>query len=564
MKKIYTCLFVLTFLIGSVFAQGVKKEVNFPSKAQNITFNMMNSNSDVNAKGVLANLDESFDVFPPASWTADPAADYWMHVLTSPFSSAASYYSDGSFAVFDAWDLDAGEVGSLITPVLHPAAGNNTLSYEVYELYGGNPSYIASGLTLYIEFSTDGGTSWTTSTTNVLTAVTGHNTATVVTTATVLTASLSAYNGGSVQVRFRSVSDYGGFVLGLDNVTGPEADVTLSATDLIVTPVLQNGMTPLNHAGFMLAGNVSNVGQDMAAGAASLTITAGAFSEVLPLPIIAYGDDTSMYATSPFTATATGNITLNYSAPLAADPNPGDNSASQTIAITDTIFATDDGTIVAGLGSNTAPIIFGNLYYLVEDDIATSISVGWGAVTADEAFTMSIYSVDVTTYACTLVYTTPNTIRGASVASSVATYGIPAQSLTAGLYLVTVNQIAAVNVQVAYTDETGGILYIYDATDGLGFNNSFGNIIIRLNLGTPVSAETTEMNSAVSVYPNPANDVIFVSEVANITVINMIGQVVASVNNANQINVSALPTGNYIVKVQNNNNSIVQKISIVR
>ena len=82
-----------------------------------------------------------------------------------------------------------------------------------------------------------------------------------------------------------------------------------------------------------------------------------------------------------------------------------------------------------------------------------------------------------------------------------------------------------------------------------------------LDIGSSVA--TNNVN-AVSVYPNPANDVIFVSETANITVINMVGQVVATANNATQVNVSELPAGNYIVKVQNENVNSVQKINIVK
>jgi len=85
---------------------------------------------------------------------------------------------------------------------------------------------------------------------------------------------------------------------------------------------------------------------------------------------------------------------------------------------------------------------------------------------------------------------------------------------------------------------------------------------INIDLGTAVNSNVA---AAVSVYPNPANDVITVAnaENANIVIVNMIGEVVANVNNASSnqtIDISNLANGTYFVKVDGN----VFKINVVK
>lgn len=561
MKKYYTIFFLISMFVMSANAQ---KQVNFGNKPMSFNTNLTSVNQ---VKDIQANLNESFNVFPPASWTLEQTTDPWEGSATnSTISANASLFGDGVFAVFDAYNIDAAEEASLITPVLHPTAASHTLSYEVIEIYGGNPSYIADGMELYIEYSIDGGTSWTTSTTNVLAATPGHNTATAQQTVSTLTADLSAYNGGTVKVRFRAISDYGGFLLFLDNVTGPEADVTLSETDLVVTPVLQNYMTPLPHATYAFAAEVQNIGNPLASNATlTVSTSVGGFSEAITIttPFLT-GYDSTFQTTGMYTASAVGNFTINYAAPLAIDPNPGDNSASQTVAVTDTVFATEDGVFTGAGGSNTAPLTFGNIYMLMQDDEATSVTVGFGTVSADLGFTASIYSVNPSTYAITLLYTTPSLTRTVAMSNSIVTFPIATQNLTAGVYFVAVDQLDATNIAVATTGSaSGGGIYLISSGQ-LAYTGQLGNACIRLNVGTPTSANEVALNSNVTVYPNPANDVVYVSEIANITVINMLGQVVATANNANQINVSELNAGNYIVKVQNNNVNAVKNITIVK
>ena len=76
------------------------------------------------------------------------------------------------------------------------------------------------------------------------------------------------------------------------------------------------------------------------------------------------------------------------------------------------------------------------------------------------------------------------------------------------------------------------------------------------------SADFGNANTTISLFPNPANDVLNISSsnsISNIEVYNMQGRNVASNHNVSNVNVAALGKGAYIVKVVQENGSVVAK-----
>ncbi len=101
----------------------------------------------------------------------------------------------------------------------------------------------------------------------------------------------------------------------------------------------------------------------------------------------------------------------------------------------------------------------------------------------------------------------------------------------------------------------------YAGTDPVLTNNSVCVLVVR----NDATAIDENIASEISVYPNPANDIFTVAnaEGATIMVVNSLGQVVASIENAdaNQtIDVSNFANGTYFVKV----NETVVKINVVK
>lgn len=104
---------------------------------------------------------------------------------------------------------------------------------------------------------------------------------------------------------------------------------------------------------------------------------------------------------------------------------------------------------------------------------------------------------------------------------------------------------------------------IYIAVVYVG-EDTFAFMTDNMVLTTMVGVEDN-ITQDIHVYPNPASDIITVKNAENsdITVLNMIGEIVMTVENANateNIEVSKLPVGNYIVKV----NQEIFKINISR
>ena len=78
-------------------------------------------------------------------------------------------------------------------------------------------------------------------------------------------------------------------------------------------------------------------------------------------------------------------------------------------------------------------------------------------------------------------------------------------------------------------------------------------------LGTNDFKQGSDM---ISLYPNPAQEVLNISSsnsITNIEVYDLLGKKVATNNNTKNVNVAALGKGFYIVKVVHENGSVVAK-----
>lgn len=104
----------------------------------------------------------------------------------------------------------------------------------------------------------------------------------------------------------------------------------------------------------------------------------------------------------------------------------------------------------------------------------------------------------------------------------------------------------------------------YSGTDDDPTNDEGCITVTRLLVGLD-----SEAKNALSVYPNPANNVLNIENAqgATVSVYNMIGQELVKVNvndNMQAINVSELPEGSYVVRIANGAKIKAQKLNIVR
>lgn len=117
---------------------------------------------------------------------------------------------------------------------------------------------------------------------------------------------------------------------------------------------------------------------------------------------------------------------------------------------------------------------------------------------------------------------------------------------------------------------TGDIAVRYDASNNpilyvVGTDNGFGAYKVEgLDLAPVVwtSVNSTKYNDLLSVYPNPATDIINISETANsVKVFNVTGQLVKELYNTNTVNVSDLQ-GIYIMNIETANGNATKRISV--
>lgn len=506
---------------------------------------------------------QGFDT-DPLEWSQQNThADNWWFAgnpTESPFTTVDPTSVSSALIAYIAEDCD-----EIIHSAAFDASASTNLQLSFYCGYSG-PWMIGgaqagvNGADVRAVISTDGGTTWT-----QLWSYSATHAGTEDWAWELVEINLQATYGGNsnLMIGFQYFGNDGDLA-GIDGVV-VEDYVAPTFADFTVVASAQQAMTPIAHAVYALGATVTNNGSDLLAPATlNISVTPGSYTDIMniTLPFVADYDST-FTSSNYFVADAIGTYTATFSAALTNDPTPANNTSTVDFEVTALTFGTDNGTILGGGGSNTSALTFGNIYMLMAEDVIDSYTIGWPEITADQNFTVSIFSIDIATLAVTEVYTSGTLTKTVAMSETYAEFDIENQTLAAGVYLFAVNQLDATNLSVGYDGVPTGAVYIWDGTD-LGSTGALGNVAIRVNVVDGSSVESN-LTSNISVFPNPANDVLNVAnaENANITIVDMIGNVVATVDNASSnqsINISNLANGTYFVRV----NGEVFKFNVVK
>lgn len=595
MKKIYSLLLAIS-ITGCAFAQNLQLQhfqkhavstaVSTNKKINSVT-NVSSQSKDVNAL-----LNQNFDAlsFPPASWAVSGVSPAWYNSGDAAINQyEANGTPSGHFAYFDCFNLTDLDVASLITPVLHPTVGSNTLAYNV-NYYLLNNTYITYGASLFIEFSTDGGTTWTTSATNVLATLPNYNTAS--SGWQPKTVSLAAYNGGAVQVRFRGVSDYGGFGLGIDDVTGPNADIITAVNDVEVMKTFADfagmsyyGITPLSQVGTVDLGAI--VVNNGSAAQTNVTLYAddaiNSISGIASLASQASGSvDTLLYTATLDNITAKDYAFSMNVAQTQTDEVPANNVGDSIY------FSTDPSWYLRTYNLNQyltpysfgggAPAItgmeYGANYHFLNADIIDSVVVliyganGGGTVTGklyDGSTGTNILVGQTNPY-------TPSGIPEWAVLPLIAPFTIstlPAiLDVTVQMNLTIGPDTIKIGAENGFPGNSAIAGSAYLNVAGTWGWYSITNTVPMVGVITHLIVDVPSVNNIkdLQIYPNPVSNTIYVvnQKAKEVEIYNMTGAVVAKFSNQNVINVSNIATGTYFIKVVTDKKVITEKINIVR
>lgn len=595
MKKI---TFTLAAVVLGMQLYAQKPAVNHSQKIDlepATIYNQKSATSNSQAKGTNAVLNETFDAAIPANWGAAGAtSNKWAISNTTEEGKATG--ATGKFAFYNAANINSGEA-SLVTPILQPVVGNNTLSFSV-NCYKRYTSYNAGGPSLFVEFSTDNGANWTTSTTNILATLANYN----VSNTGWLTQNvdLSAYNSQNVMVRFRAVTDYGWVNIGIDNVTGPnvysltnELSVDKTFVDInsfdyfIAVPNSQIGSVDygikVKNNGTAAQSNVTvhaDVNNGAFTGATGLNNPTTSFASALI--------DTLWATATPSASTFTEFAAKTWITQTESDEAPSNNIAdsisfygTNTEYYRSLNFVSTSSSYITGTTAATGFEI-GATYFLPNagriDSISTIIyhASGTGNVVG------KIYSVDLNTGTPSLVaQTAPHT-------PTIGTYNDAGNMTNLALttpYTVTPGSLIYATIQLNGNFTTAPRDTISIGSDNAFFGSNANSSICYLNVGgtfgwynlnstaivglllqDPTTVSIKENNNNISnvlVFPNPAKNVLNIANAgkdANISIVNALGQLVFNTvaNGNTTINTENLSEGVYFVRV----NSKVSKVII--
>jgi photosystem II stability/assembly factor-like uncharacterized protein len=202
----------------------------------------------------------------------------------------------------------------------------------------------------------------------------------------------------------------------------------------------------------------------------------------------------------PHQLPAPGQYNFLYEIGIAQqNPNLIGNTATAAVELTDTVYATDPGIFSNSVGSNSGPLSIANIYEIINGDNLTSISVGWGGnlPAAPLNFTLSVYRVNMSDLSVQEhIYTSGMHLRMPEMATSVVTFDIDDIYLAPGHYAITINQLTATHIRLAFSNVPGGYFYAYEAANGGSFilidNPTFGFVILRANFaGMPLSDDAS-------------------------------------------------------------------------
>lgn len=130
------------------------------------------------------------------------------------------------------------------------------------------------------------------------------------------------------------------------------------------------------------------------------------------------------------------------------------------------------------------------------------------------------------------------------------------------------NHYAIPNAQLFIGDnkDKNGIRYV-DSIDNIRYYNGLLNTTDIANLynelSTTLSIDDVELNTKISIYPNPTSDIIHIESrqtVESIQLINMEGKQVMMKKNPSTIDISQLKSGMYLLAIKTQKGTIVKRV----
>jgi hypothetical protein len=258
----------------------------------------------------------------------------------------------------------------------------------------------------------------------------------------------------------------------------------------------------------------------------------------------------------------TDSLYLQFSANIATDLFPEDNSRQIIKVVSDSTFVNDlaDSDFWYGFGVEGTTGTFGQIYELKEKDVLTSINIGLVEIYYSVDFGIAVYPVgDDLVLGDPLIRQEQERLGGESIV-----FDLPDTELAPGKYFFGVQQITPDNIYLVYDMDPQGYFYFDDGSgklDLIGSSYGLGSIHVRPNFGENTALSLPEVKAAnpvLQLYPNPVVDVLSVraagQQIKNVSVYNAAGASVYREQGINsseyKLNTGSLAPGLYFITVQ--------------
>ncbi|MBM3184913.1 MAG: T9SS type A sorting domain-containing protein [Bacteroidetes bacterium] len=586
MKKIYISITFLSICLSNVYGQLPTKSIETKQKYVSFDSSVKPAKNPV-PKGVVIwsndfsnSTDWTYDNTsdPFLDWTITNNADTIPVTTLSPavFTTVNNGYA---FIDSDAQGTNGTQNANMTFTGMIDCSAYSNVSIVFEQSYR---TYLDTRI---IRISNDGGTSWTDFVVTDGTEPTAQNTPNP----DVYSINISSVAGGndSVKVQINYQGNWGWY-WAIDDMKIIETDEydlklqkTLFGTDgpfgarLQYYQIPNNQVAPINFGGIL-----KNIGvQDISDAGFTADIT-GTYNGVAgPINLLAETTDT-VWCSNTFTPNSTNS---NYSIAVAAttsstEPDVTNNSLPNiSISVNDYIYARDNGQILGGISNSGQGYEVGHIYDIFQSATLYGIDavLNSSSEPGSEIFA-KLYSIDPTTGDFVFVEeSSPYVITQADLGQKISLpLGSPINLNENEAYLAMIGSYGdggATNdlVTASSGSTTPQTTFYYDYTDQTWYYTT-SNVMVRMNFDPILSINEIENAFGLSVYPNPANEVINVSlnksTNATISVVDVAGKVVktASIDGlTSSINATDLTNGVYYVTITDGT-SVATEIVVIK
>ena len=279
------------------------------------------------------------------------------------------------------------------------------------------------------------------------------------------------------------------------------------------------------------------------------------------------------------TATYTVGTVTNNTA--AVDEVPANNTiADVNFAVTNYIYARDNGTFSGSTSNGTIGFEAGNLFDIYQDQTLKGISFrlagGSGGTTVGTEVYAKIYSIDPNTGDFVFMEETAPLVVASNNLNTILSLPLlnPTPLAQGETYLAVVGSFdGGLKISNAGTSDVSTTFFL-DHTDDTWYYST-STPVVRLNFDPVLAVDENTMNvSAAKVYPNPTANSATVafsltnaSEV-NVNVTDMSGKEVFAKNlgnlsageNSTEINMAGMASGVYYVQLHSNGSVVTKKV----